>query len=342
MGLARLRTEATVETPVRIMLVDDSVVARAVIARIVEGMAHHRIVAAVGGVVAAGQVLARERVDVILLDLNLPGVDGLAGLPMLAALAPDAAIIVLSGRCDDGSPTALHALSLGAAATIAKPASAAMNAGFADRLEHAIDVALRRQPGTRACAFDVVAIGASTGGIHALAPLLAAIPIDDPVPILVTQHLPAAFTDYFARQLASMSGRPVDIGDDSLRVRRGRIILAPGDAHLRVVATTEGAAIRLDRTPQPSGCLPSVDPMFQSAARVFGSRTLGIVLSGMGRDGCRGAMHIHAAGGIVAAQDQGSSVVWGMPGAVVDAGIARVIGTPGELGAFVTRGRRPA
>ncbi len=197
-------------------------------------------------------------------------------------------------------------------------------------------------PRGAAGAFEIVAIGASTGGIHALAPLLAEIPPAYAVPILVTQHLPESFTGYFAGQLERMARRPVDVGCDRLRVRRGRIILAPGAAHLRVVATTEGAAIRLDRTPQPSGCLPSVDPMLESVARVFGDRALAVVLSGMGRDGCRGAADIRAAGGVVAAQDRASSVVWGMPGAVVDAGIATTIGTPTQLGALIARGRRPA
>ncbi len=342
MALARSLPEAEAHHDVRVVVVDDSVVTRVIVARIVDAMAGHAVVAAVGGIGAALGVLARERVDVILLDLNLPEIDGLSGLPTLAALAPKAAILILSAACDDGSAVALHARSLGAAATIAKPASSAMVGRFAERLQAAVIDAVQTPAVASEDAFDVIAIGASTGGIHALAPLLAAIPPNHDVPILLTQHLPGSFTGYFASQLARLARRPVDIGADSLRIRRGRLVLAPGDAHLRVVATTEGAAIRLDRTPAASGCLPSVDPMFESVARVYGARALAVVLSGMGRDGCRGAASIRAQGGTVAAQEKQSSVVWGMPGAVVEAGLAATIGTPEQLGAFIARGRRPA
>lgn len=329
---------------VRVMVIDDSVVTRVIVARIIDAMAGHAVVAAVGGIGAALPVLARERIDVILLDLNLPEIDGLSGLPTLAALAPHAAILVLSATCDDGSAAALHARSLGAVATIAKPASSAMVGRFAERLQTAVSAAVRPAAAVVAPqdAWDVVAIGASTGGIHALAPLLAAIPPDCDVPMLLTQHLPASFTGYFAGQLTRLAQRPVDIATDSLRIRRGRMVLAPGDAHLRVVATTDGAAIRLDRTPAVSGCMPSVDPMFESVARVYGARALVVVLSGMGRDGCRGAARVQAHGGTVAAQERQSSVVWGMPGAVVEAGLATTIGTPAQLGAFIAKGRRPS
>ncbi|WP_230770044.1 chemotaxis protein CheB [Sphingomonas sp. Leaf4] len=327
---------------VRVMVIDDSVVTRVIVARIIDAMAGHAVVAAVGGIGAALAVLARERIDVILLDLNLPGIDGLSGLPTLAALAPQAAILVLSATCDDGSAAALHARSLGAVATIAKPASSAMVGRFAERLQTAVVDAVQSPGPAARDAWDVIAIGASTGGIHALAPLLAAIPAECDVPMLLTQHLPASFTGYFAGQLARLARRPVDVGADSLRIRRGRMVLAPGDAHLRVVATTDGAAIRLDRTPAASGCLPSVDPMFESVARVYGARALVVVLSGMGRDGCRGAAQVKAHGGAVAAQERQSSVVWGMPGAVVEAGLATTIGTPEQLGAFIAKGRRPA
>jgi two-component system chemotaxis response regulator CheB len=338
---------------VRVLVIDDSVVTRAVVARIIDAVDGHAVVAAVGGIEAALAVLARETVDLILLDLNMPGIDGLTSIPVLAGLAPDAPILVLSSGCPDGSPMALHARSLGAAATIAKPESSAMAGRFALRLMHEVQALtgggaggnrapLPVDPALTADVFDLIAIGASTGGIDALAPLLAAIPAGFDVPILVTQHLPPSFTRYFAMQLAGLAGRSVDIGSDSLRIRRGRVILAPGDAHMRVVSTTEGAAIRLDRTPASSGCMPSVDPMFESVAKVFGPRALAVVLSGMGRDGCAGAGAIRAAGGVVAAQDRQSSVVWGMPGAVSAAGLASTIGTPEQLGRLIARRQRPA
>lgn len=342
------RALATDDAPIRVLVVDDSAVMRAVLTRIVEGMAGYRMLAAVGSIAQAGDVLARNAADLILLDINLPEIDGLSGLPQLIAGAPDARIIVLSSDVPDGSPAALHAMSLGAAATLAKPDSTPLAGGFASRLEALVAAVMRpAQRGAPVAApwgdvFDIIAIGASTGGIHALAPLLSAIPPELDVPILVTQHLPGTFTDYFAQQLSTLARRPVDVARNSLRIQRGRLIVAPGDAHIRVVSTSEGSATRLDPTPAPSGCMPSVDPMFESVAQVFGARALAIVLSGMGRDGARGAANVRGAGGVVAIQDQASSVVWGMPGAVAEAGLANIVGTPAQLGAFVARRRRIA
>lgn len=340
------RRAAPADPAIRVLIVDDSAVTRAVLTRIVDAMAGYRMLAAVGGVAQAVNVLGEQAVDLILLDINLPGIDGLSGLPQLIAAAPDARVIILSGDCADGSPAALHAVSLGASATLAKPGSTPLAEGFSARLEALVAQVMRpagrTTPTQRSDVFDIIAIGASTGGIHALAPLLAAIPPELDVPILVTQHLPGTFTEYFAQQLATLARRPVDVARDSLRIQRGRLIVAPGDAHIRVVPTSEGAATRLDRAPAPSGCMPSVDPMFETVAQVFGERALAIVLSGMGRDGARGAAQIRAAGGVVAVQDQASSVVWGMPGAVAGAGLASTIGTPAQLGAFVARRRRPA
>lgn len=348
MAVPSVRTAVSADAVVRVLIVDDSAVMRAVLTRIVETMAGYRMQAAVGSIAQASGILNGQGIDLILLDINLPDVDGLSGLPQLMAEAPDARVIVLSGDCADGSPTALHALSLGAAATLAKPESTPLAGGFSSRLEALVTQVMR--PGVRGAmpqmprndVFDIIAIGASTGGIHALAPLLAEIPTELEIPILVTQHLPGTFTEYFAQQLAGLARRRVDVARDSLRIQRGRLIVAPGDAHIRVVSTGDGAATRLDRTPASSGCMPSVDPMFESVAQVFGTRALAIVLSGMGRDGARGAVQVRAAGGVVAVQDQASSVVWGMPGAVAEAGLANMIGTPAQLGAFVARRRRPA
>jgi two-component system chemotaxis response regulator CheB len=339
---------ASVSGALRVLIVDDSAVTRCVIARIVDAIPTYEVIAAVGSIAQALAVLGDRPVDLILLDINLPGTDGLTGLPALTALAPDARVIVLSGSCTAGSPTALHAMALGAAATLAKPESSPLAGNFAHRLTALVADVMATTPrsavasAARGDVFDIIAIGASTGGIHAMAPLLRALPDDLDVPILITQHLPGSFTGYFAQQLATLARRPVDVARDSLRIQRGRMILAPGDAHIRVVSTTDGAATRLDRAPAISGCTPSVDPMFESVAEVFGQRALGVVLSGMGRDGCRGAERIRAAGGVVAVQDQNSSVVWGMPGAIAESGLASTIGTPDQLGAFIARRKRSA
>jgi two-component system chemotaxis response regulator CheB len=146
---------------------------------------------------------------------------------------------------------------------------------------------------------------------------------------------------YFATQLAAIGGRPCDIATDSMRIRPGRIIVAPGEGHLRVVRTSVGMAVRLTRERSVSGCMPSVDPMFQSVAQVYGPRALAIVLSGMGRDGSEGAGDLAAVGAQIVVQDQASSVIWGMPGAIAAAGRASAVLPPDEIGRLIASCRRP-
>jgi len=338
----------------RILIVDDSVVARAVIARMIEQGRGYAVAAAVSDVHAALAFLAKESVDVILLDIEMPGIDGLTALPDIIAAGGTAKVLVVSSACDEGAAATIQALALGAADTLVKPASGAMIGGFAAALEDKLQrlsvsrearPAPRRAPVAPAVGndFDLVAIGASTGGIHALSQVLRALPASFQVPILITQHLPESFMPYFAAQVAILAGRPCDVATDHMRLRPGRAILAPGDAHLRVTRLAEGgAALRLIRTRAPSGCMPSVDPMLASAADVFGARTLAVILSGMGRDGAEGAGKVAAAGGCVVVQDQASSVIWGMPGAVARAGVAAAILPPDEIGRLVAAQRRPA
>jgi two-component system chemotaxis response regulator CheB len=162
--------------------------------------------------------------------------------------------------------------------------------------------------------------------------LLRALPGEVDLPILVTQHLPGSFIQPFVRQLQVASDRAASIATEEMPIRPRQIIVAPGDAHLTVAAGPGGGpVVRLCDGPVPSGCRPSVDPMFESCARLFGARTMGIVLSGMGRDGVIGAERITAAGGTIMAQDAGSSAVWGMPGAVAGAGLASAVLPPDQL-----------
>ncbi|SFP75196.1 chemotaxis protein CheB [Sphingomonas rubra] len=340
-----------------VLVVDDSVVARAVLARLVDDSARFRTVGAVGSVAAALDFLSRTRVDFILLDVVLPRVDGLTALPELIAAAGDAKIIVVAGSTADGAKNSVRALALGAADTLVKPDVAAMSGRFGAQLIERLERLSARTPdGASRCGkgraaavtlpaigdYDVVAIGASTGGIHALGLLLRALPAGFRSPILVTQHLPASFMPYFAAQLAVLAGRPCEVAAHRLRIRPGRVIVAPGDAHLQCVSIGDHeAAIRLTTAPAASGCLPSVDPMFASVAEVYGARALAVVLSGMGRDGADGARRVHEAGGTVIVQDQASSVVWGMPAAIVSQGFEAATLPPEALGRLIATGRRP-
>jgi two-component system chemotaxis response regulator CheB len=207
-----------------------------------------------------------------------------------------------------------------------------MGAGFAEllrervrRIGHA--EAMIVEPAA-ALPIACLAVGASTGGINALVELLGVLPTSFDPPILVTQHLPPSFMPAFAAQLAEAGARPGVVAEDGMWVETGCIYLAPGDAHIRVARAGEHHRLRLDRRPCASRCMPSVDPMLASLGQVYGAQGVGVVLSGMGRDGLSGAAALVAAGGTVMVQDRDSSVVWGMPGAVAAADLASGILSP--------------
>ena len=347
------RTSSTAAPLPRVLIVDDSAVARVVIARIVDESPRFVVAEVAGSPRAALDYLERHPlpVDYILLDLTAPATDGLAVLPDLLAAGRGARVVVVSAAND--AATRRRALALGASDIIAKPPTGNMSRDFArdvtDCLARLQDGALsapmpsrpHSSPDAMSARFDVVVIGASTGGIHALKIVLRDLPPRFDQPILITQHLPAAFMPYFAAQVATIAGRPCEIATDWMRLRPGQIVVAPGDAHVRCVSAGEGlGAIRLTRERVPSGCLPSVDPMFESAAEAFGSRTLAIVLSGMGRDGSAGARRVHDAGGFVVIQDEASSVVWGMPGSIAALGIADAVLPPPAISRLMLRRTR--
>lgn len=330
----------------RILIVDDSAVARAALSRFVTGSGRFEVAAAVPDAGRALAFLAQERVDVILLDLEMPQTNGIDALPQVIVAGQGARVLIVSGVAAEGNAVTIRALALGAADTLAKPdGGGAFASRFGDVLLARLDMLtapglvreMRSDPPVMTVpAFDAIAIGASTGGIHALASLLRAVPPTLRQPILVTQHLPAPFSIYFAAQLALSARRPCDIAVDRGRIQPGRVLIAPGDAHLIATSLPGGsAATRLSTVPAATGNLPSVDPMFASLGKVYGPRLLAIVLSGMGRDGLEGARAVRDAGGTVVVQDEESSVVWGMPGAVAGAGLAHAVLPPDRIGAMI-------
>lgn len=345
-----------------VLIVDDSVVARAMISRAIEAGGRFVVAGAVANAHAALSFLREKRVDIVILDIEMPGVTGLVALPDLIVAGQGARVLVVSSVASDGAAATIEALAQGAADTLVKPDIGDFAGKFSIALVDKLNRLISREdpvpdeprspttpkairaasPKDARQGLDIIAIGASTGGIHALSQVLTGLPSAFVTPILVTQHLPTSFMPYFAAQLATMSGRPCDVATGHMRIRPGRIIVAPGDAHIRVVRTSDGAAIRLNGDPARSGCMPSVDPMFDSVAEVFGARALGIVLSGMGRDGSEGARAIVARGGSIVVQDRESSVVWGMPGAIATAGNATAILTPAEIGQLIIHRRCPA
>ena len=331
--------------PIRLMIVDDSLVARTALRRMVEGDGDLKVVSTVSSAPAAIEALTSTRVDVILLDLDMPGIGGLEALPAIIDAAHGARILVVSSLTSDGAEQSLRALSLGAADTHPKPTSRALDGAYSDALTTKVRLLGRHRARAEASAdlgllvakpaspqsAQVIAIGASTGGIHALSTLLSALPRRLGVPILVTQHLPAGFMSAFARQLRLASGYDAVVAEDGLALEPDRIFVAPGHAHLAVFKAGDGLQIDLDPRPAANGCRPSVDIMFASLARELGQHALGIVLSGMGRDGAEGAGRIVDAGGLIFAQDEASSAVWGMPRAVADAGLASAIASPADI-----------
>lgn len=334
--------------PADVLIVDDSIVARAVLRRIIESDPRYRVAGAVGDATAAINFLARDHADVVLLDIEMPGQSGLAALPDILAAGRGAQVLIVSSTCATGAEATVCALALGAADTLVKPGAGVLAGRFAEMLHERLARLAEARcmverpvlrstplPRVRREAPRVLAIGASTGGIHALGQMLAEIDAACDAPMLVTQHLPAAFMPYFARQFAQLAGRPCFVAEDRMRIRPGHAYIAPGDAHLTCVAITDGQSIRLERRRSDSGCSPSADPMFASVGEVFGAGALAIVLSGMGRDGVIGAQRLIDCGGALIAQDRASSVVWGMPGAVVEKGLAEAVLPPDAIGRAV-------
>ena len=338
------------ETPrIRLMVVDDSMVARAVLTRMLEADGGFEIVAVAGTAEDCIDALAQIRVDIILLDLEMPGAGGLKSIPGILAATHGAKVMIVSSLAEEGAEETVAALALGAADTLPKPGTGRFNGRFSEVLMaklRALGRAETREPlppssprsgpvaPMRAMATDplrLVAIGASTGGIHALSSFFQALPAKIHVPILVTQHLPAPFMTVFARQLSNAAGREAIVAEDGLRLLPDRIVIAPGDAHLTVDIHGGKLVARLQRNRSASGCLPSVDPMLATAAAMVGAEALGVVLTGMGRDGLEGAMALIGAGGSVIAQDEASSAVWGMPRAVAEAGLACAILPPAKI-----------
>lgn len=338
--------------PVRVLVVDDSPTVRAVFARLIEAEADLEVAASEESAERALATLLQTSPDVILLDLDMPGIGGLDAMPQMIELAAPARVLVVSSLTVRGAEQTLAALSLGAADTLAKPKPGQFDKDYRATLLRKIRLLGRvakrarekatppAQPQLRPHPKELphlIAIGASTGGIHALGQLLGALSPKIQLPILVTQHLPHSFMDPFVRQLCAASGRPTVVACEGMPVSPGRIMVAPGDAHLTVASDAEGrTVVRLQDGPVASGCRPSVDPMFESCARIYGAHALGVVLSGMGRDGAEGAARIVGVGGTIMAQDAASSAVWGMPGAVASAGLASAVLPPEQIAARIS------
>ncbi len=333
------------EQPVRVLIVDDSVVARTVLDRIVSAHPGFTVARKTSNAEEALALLKVERVDIVLLDVEMPGQSGLAALPAILRAGRGAKVVILSGNCEEGSADAIEALAIGASDIVSKPGSGSFGDQFSRSLLERIGRIVGRHGALEGLAQTVrlrtpdgaqplrcLGIGASTGGIHALGQLFAGMTTPLGVPILLTQHLPPSFIPYFASQLTRMTPLPVKVAEQGEILKANHIYIAPGDANLgcrRLRAGQVSVSLMTERAPLDS--LPAVDPMFSSIAQCYGASAGGVVLTGMGRDGTAGARRIVAESGWVVAQDEASSVVWGMPGSVARAGLASALLAPGQI-----------
>ena len=344
---------ASGQPPLRVMIVDDAVVVRGLVSRWLEEEGFQVVASLRTGRDAVNQI-ERANPDVVVLDVEMPELDGISALPLLLEKKRDLVVIMASTVTRRNAEISLRALALGAADYVPKPET---NRGVTTSLEFRRELiekirhlgGRRRAPtarkpvrpvgtvGERHAApiklrpFSLVVprvllIGSSTGGPQALNTIISRIgPLVDTVPVLITQHMPPMFTTILAEHLARSAERPAHEAADGEPIRPGTIYLAPGGRHMRVAQHDGAAMIALDDGPLVNFCRPAVDPLFASAARVYGCSALALILTGMGTDGANGAGDIAAAGGSVIAQDEGTSVVWGMPGSAAHAGVCSAV-----------------
>ena len=337
------------------MVCDDSVAIRGAIVRMLETDPAIRVVARAVNGQAAIDELARTQVDVLVLDIEMPVLDGLAALPLLLRADPELRVIMASTLTTRGADVAMRALRLGAADYVPKPSSigvagddtfrrdliakvkglarlrrrtaavsAASPAVAASAAGRSPPVALRLRPAASLPA-RLLAIGSSTGGPQALFTLVQGLGETLSVPVVLTQHMPRTFTPILAEHITKLHGLPCAEAKHNEMLQPGRIYLAPGDRHLLIERAAGGLQARLTDDPPENFCRPSVDPMLRSATAACDGRVLVAMLTGMGHDGLAGTSRVIEAGGTAIAQDEATSVVWGMPGAVAQAGLCHAV-----------------
>lgn len=374
------------ENPYSVMVVDDSAVIRGLLTRALESDPDIKVVASVGDGQMALNAIQRQKVDVVVLDIEMPVMDGLTALPKLLEASPRTKIVMASTLTKRGADISLRAMQMGASEYIPKPsttrdihsadsfkqeliskvkslgaaasgdkrasASAPYRVGTASAaprpgsgsaagaragaapstpastrsalapLKPAAEIKLRPMPS--AFRPEIIAIGSSTGGPQALFGVIKHL-ADTKLPIVITQHMPATFTAILAEHI----GRQCKIESAEAKhgepITAGRVFLAPGDNHMLIEKGGAGPTVKLTQDPPENFCRPAVDPMMRSLVRTYGRNVLAVILTGMGQDGMKGCTDVAQAGGVVLAQDEASSVVWGMPGAVANAGICNAV-----------------
>ncbi len=337
---------------IRVLIVDDSVVVRRLITHALTDESELEVVGTASTAESALQKIPLLKPDLLTLDINMPGMSGLELLPILRERHPDIHVLMVSALTIHGASSTLDALMLGASDYVSKPAEDASLGPALAKLQAELIPKIKQlfrpsaetrplpvtRPATPASAVpalprsfaamsrrgehQVLAVGVSTGGPTALASFMAGFPLAFPLPIVIVQHMPPVFTRLLADRLRSLTGFNVVEATAGMLLEPGKAIIAPGDFHMRLRRAGTQVEVTLDQGPQECSCRPSVDVLFRSVRQVFGATAIGTVLTGMGQDGLRGVEEMKRGGAYIFAQDEASSVVWGMPGAIAQAGFA--------------------
>jgi two-component system chemotaxis response regulator CheB len=354
---------------IRVLVVDDSGVIRRVVTEALASDPQIEVIGtAIDGRTAVEQV-AKLKPDAVTMDIEMPGMNGIEAVRAIRKTQPRLPIVMFSTLTERGATATLDALAAGASDYVPKPSNTgSFEQSKANVREQLIPklkaltgtrrvagggVAARQVPAPRSAGtrlprtgpFQALVIGCSTGGPDALAQVLPLLPGDLPVPVLVVQHMPPLFTRLLAQRLDGQCKLRVSEAEEGDAVLPGRILIAPGGKHLTV--RRQGATVQAHLTEDPpeNFCRPAVDVLFRSASSLYGDRLLAVVLTGMGRDGEKGSTLIRSSGGAVFVQDEATSVVWGMPGAVAMAGQADKVlpltRVGHEIAATLSRGPTP-
>ncbi len=336
---------------IRVLVVDDSVVVRRLITHALADNSELEVVGTASTAESALQKIPLLKPDLLTLDINMPGVGGLAMLPILRDRYPDIHTLMVSTLTIHGAASTLDALMLGASDYITKPGETVSLEAALLKLRNELLLKIKQlfrsaadpqvapvirpastlhvstplhspSSSTRRGGHQILAVGVSTGGPTALASFMAGFPLSFPLPIVIVQHMPPVFTQLLADRLRALTGFNVVEATAGMLLEPGKAIIAPGDYHMRVQRRGVQVEVALDQGPQECSCRPSVDVLFRSVRQVFGATAIGTVLTGMGQDGLRGVEEMKRSGAYVIAQDEASSVVWGMPGAIAQAGFA--------------------
>ncbi len=346
---------SSVDRPKRVLVVDDSVVVRMLVAEVLRADPGFEL----AGVAANGRIaldcLDRVQPDVVVLDVEMPELDGLQTLAEIRRRNRTLPVVMFSTLTSRGATATIEALTLGASDYVQKPSTGSRDQSLAVlrtellprlhalvRRPRAVPPAPRPRGPVGTSRVDVVVIGVSTGGPNALADVLPCLPADLPVPVLVVQHMPVTFTRMLAERLDRLCPLAVAEAQGGEVVLPGTVWLAPGGQHLAVERRGVGRQLVTHDGDPVNSCRPAVDVLFEAAVGTYGAGVLAVVMTGMGQDGLRGCESVKAAGGQIVAQDEASSVVWGMPRFVAQAGLAEAVLPLDQLAAEITRRVRVA